>query len=324
MSEWYVIEPMDTLFFRGSEPMEAGQLTAAALFPPPVSVIQGALRAAVLRQNGISGREYIQGKAPGTVLEWIGKPDEGAPFQVTAVLFSQGGRMFAPAPAAWFVDMQGKPLRGADLTGKQVVAPDTGAAFAALDALDTMVSGGMPPVVATRYDALSLGGYWVDVDLLSQHAPVFGPGQVLVSTELYDLEPRVGIALDPNRKVVDGKLYSAGHIRLRDGVRLVVGLDREIGLATEGRLILGGELKVCRYESLEAPKLPHGQGKWYASLAPTPLTPDILDKIVCSPRPVTLAGWDMVKGFHKPSRTWLPSGAVFTAHVNAGCVPLAS
>ena len=321
MSAWYVIEPLDTLFFRGSEPMEAGQLTAAALFPPPVSVIQGALRAAVLRQHGVSGRDYIQGKAPDAVLERIGKPDEDAPFQVTAVLFTQGKRLFAPAPAAWFVDMAGKPGRGADLVGKQVVSPGTGAAFAALDAL---VSGGLPPVVVTKNDALSLGGFWVDADLLTQSAPVFGPGQVLLSTELYDLEPRVGIALDPNRKVVDGKLYSAGHIRLRNTVRLVVGLDRGIGLSDQGNLILGGELKVCRYERQDSPKLPHGQGKWYASLAPTPLTPDILDKIVCSPKPVTLAGWDMVKGFHKPSRTWLPSGAVFTAHVNASCVPLAS
>lgn len=320
MSQWYVIEPLDTLFFRGSEPMEAGQLTAAALFPPPVSVIQGALRAAVLRQHGVSGRDYIQGKAPDAVLAGIGKPDEEAPFQVTAVLFTHGERVFAPAPAAWFVDMASKPRRGSDLVGKQVVLPGAGAAFAELDAL---VSGGPPPVVVTRHDAVSLGGCWVDAELLTQPAPVFGPGQALLASELYDLEPRVGIALDPNRKVLEGRLYSAGHIRLRDAVRLVVGLDRGIGLAPQGNLILGGELKVCRCESLDAPKLPHGQGKWYACLAPTALTLDLLDKIVCSPKPVTLAGWDMAKKFHKPSRTWLPSGAVFTAHVNASCVPLA-
>lgn len=321
MSAWYVVEPLDTLFFRGSEPMEAGQLTAAALFPPPVTVIQGALRAEVLRQHGVSGKEYIQGKVPSAVLEDIGKPGEEAPFQVTGVLFTHGERIFAPAPAAWFVDMTHQPRSGADLTGRQVVAAGMGSAF---DALDILVSGGLPPVVVTRHDALSLAGFWVDADLLTQPTPEFGPGQVLLSIELYDLEPRVGIGLDTNRKVQDGKLYSAGHIRLRDGVRLVVGLDREIGLATNGRLIMGGELKVCRYERLAGPKLPQGQGNRYASLAPTPLTPDILDKIVCSPRPVILAGWDMVKGFHKPSRTWLPSGAVFTAHVNASCVPLAS
>jgi CRISPR-associated protein Cmr3 len=320
MSEWYVIEPLDTLFFRGSEPMEAGQLTATALFPPPVSVIQGALRAQVLRQHGVSGKDYIKGKAPSAVLEGIGRADEDAPFQITGVFFTLGERFFAPAPAAWFVDMVRQPTSGAELTGKQVVVPGAGTAFTALDAL---VTGGLPPVVVTRHEAFSLGGFWVDVDLLTQPAPVFAPGQVLLSTELYDLESRVGIGLDANRKVLDGKLYSAGHIRLREGVRLVVGLDREIGLAHEGRLILGGELKVCRYQSLAEPRLPQGQGKWYVSLAPTPLTTEMLDKIVCSPKPVTLAGWDMAKGFHKPSRTWLPSGAVFTAHVNASCVPLA-
>ncbi len=320
MSEWYVIEPLDTLFFRGAEPMEAGQLTAAALFPPPVSVILGALRTTVLYQKGISVQDYIQGQAPDIVLERIGRSEHEAPFQVMGILFSRGKQVFAPAPAAWFVDMTTKPRCGEELIGKEVIMPEKSASLADLDAL---VSGGQPPVVLTRDNALSLSGYWVDMELLAQPAPVIGPGQVLLSGELYSLEPRIGIAMDANRKVVEGKLYSAGHIRLRENVRLIIGIDRDIGLRTQGHLTLGGELKVCHYTRCAAPKLPQNPETFYTSLAPTHLTQDILDKIICSSKPVTLAGWDMAKGFHKPSRTWLPSGAVFTNKINASCVPLA-
>ena len=42
MSKTYEIIPLDTLFFRGSTPMEAGQYNTVSVFPPPVSVIKGA------------------------------------------------------------------------------------------------------------------------------------------------------------------------------------------------------------------------------------------------------------------------------------------
>ena len=54
MNTWYELTPADTLFFRGSEPLEAGQLSRAALFPPPVTVLQGAIRTAVLKRHGVS------------------------------------------------------------------------------------------------------------------------------------------------------------------------------------------------------------------------------------------------------------------------------
>ena len=46
MSVFYEIIPLDTLFFRGSTPMEAGQNVAVSMFPPPVSVIEGSFRTA--------------------------------------------------------------------------------------------------------------------------------------------------------------------------------------------------------------------------------------------------------------------------------------
>ena len=45
MYNWYSFEPSDTVFFRGSEPMEKGHdHTANSIFPPPIHTIAGAIR----------------------------------------------------------------------------------------------------------------------------------------------------------------------------------------------------------------------------------------------------------------------------------------
>ena len=51
MSKIYEMTPLDTLFFRGSTPMEAGMMTTVSLFPPPISVIKGALWTAYCREK---------------------------------------------------------------------------------------------------------------------------------------------------------------------------------------------------------------------------------------------------------------------------------
>ncbi|MDR3347448.1 MAG: hypothetical protein LBN32_02415 [Helicobacteraceae bacterium] len=40
---WYELTPFDTLFFRGAIPLEAGLPVSDNLFPPPASVIKGAI-----------------------------------------------------------------------------------------------------------------------------------------------------------------------------------------------------------------------------------------------------------------------------------------
>ena len=42
MSISYEMLPLDTLFFRGSIPMEAGMQNVVSVFPPPVTVLSGA------------------------------------------------------------------------------------------------------------------------------------------------------------------------------------------------------------------------------------------------------------------------------------------
>ena len=68
--EWYKFFPVDTLYFKGADPMVMGENhTASYIFPPPAHTISGALRTAVLLQNGVSIKDYSsdERKAPNFV-----------------------------------------------------------------------------------------------------------------------------------------------------------------------------------------------------------------------------------------------------------------
>lgn len=322
MTIWYQIAPIDTLFFRGAEPMEAGQPSRDALFPPPVSVIQGALRTAVLKQQSIAFTDYRANRCPPGVLEGIGACGQPAPFCITAILLSCRGAIYAPCPANWFVEAESSPQdkRGV-LVGRTILrAASPGRAAASLR-LHSSAGVGLPMVCAV--DAQPLAGYWLRFDCLRKPSATIAEGDLLAPGELYDLEPRTGIAIDGKRKVKQGAIYSVGHIRLRQDVTLVIGVDRDFGLADQGFLTLGGEQRMCGYARQQIPSLPDQPATFFVALAPIQLTDDLLPVVFASSKPVNLAGWDLANGFHKATTTWLPAGAVLTRNINNSCVPLA-
>jgi CRISPR-associated protein Cmr3 len=316
MNIWYQLTPADTLFFRGAEPMEAGQLSGSALFPPPVSVICGALRSAALRQSGISFADYNRGTCPPERAGLIGQSGQPAPFAVTAIIILKGDTLYLPCPAHWFMEKEGN--------GKRRIVRGKPPAQETAEALGLYSSAGLAlPMVLSEDEPMPLAGRWLRSDRLSA-AQVAADDVLASSVDLYDAEPRIGIALDEKRRVKEGALYSASHLRLRPDVSLVIGLDRSLGLAASGLLRLGGEQRVCGYRKIEPPNLPGrtGPSSWYLTLAPLKLTSTLKGKVLATSKPVMLAGWDLDKGFHKASETWLPAGAVVSENINNHCLAL--
>lgn len=323
MKTWYELTPLDTLFFRGNEPMEAGQATAAPLFPPPVTVIQGALRTALLRERGITFSDYKQLKIPGDLIELIGRCGEDSPFAVTALLLKRNGILYSPAPASWFIDTDNKPESAGDYVGKKVITATSTAVDAA--GMGIVSSSGPLSLVVARKEAMSLVGCWVNVALFTQDSVTLGQNDLLTAAELFTTENRIGIGIDSQRKVVEGKLYSANHIRLRDGVTILVATDKNMGLAGPGMLHLGGEQRKCRYELLTVNPVFKSEAvqKGHICLAPLAATQDNLATAVAAHKLSMTAGWDLSKGFHKPSVTWFPAGSVFSENINNSCIPIA-
>ncbi|MBN1984604.1 MAG: hypothetical protein JW795_23965 [Chitinivibrionales bacterium] len=326
---FYEITPLDTLFFRGAEPMEAGQLAAAPLFPPPVSVLSGAIRTTVLKQKNIAFAAYNAGSVSQGIIDLVGKSgDETAPFAVTAVLVKYNNTVYAPAPYCWFVDTEKRPACGSGYENLAIIKAGN-LRVKTLGRLKIKTSEMPLPVVSARKTAFSLGGAWLRYELLVRPGTVALENQdVLHAQELYAVENRTGISLlddagRSTRKVKEGALFTAGHIRLREGVSLVVGTDRDCGLADTGTMVLGGEQRLSGYKQISLTPLQLTSSDLHVTLAPVSATAENLKKCFCAGKLVVTAGWDLHKRFHKPSQSWFPAGSVFSENINNQCVPLA-
>jgi len=326
MNIWYSLTPVDTLFFRGAEPLEAGQLDAQTLFPPPVSVVSGALRTTLLKQRSIPIAAYKEASCAPEILDAIGRYGQQAPFKITALFLRKDGEDFLPCPASWFVNLSmveqnndaasgSRYFMGCTLLRPKPTALQT-------STLRLSSSAGLDLPMLPIGEPMSLAGFWMRRGLLENPPETLAQGDILPITEFYDAESRTGIGLDRNRKVEKGKLYTARHIRLRQGVSFIIGVDRELGLKNSGMVQLGGEQRLCGYETTEVPPLPKGSAPCYMNLAPVELAPQMLEQVYYAPKPVTIAGWDLSRRFHKPTVTWLPAGAVFYNNINSICVPL--
>ncbi|HEX2958401.1 MAG TPA: type III-B CRISPR module-associated Cmr3 family protein [Chitinispirillaceae bacterium] len=328
MNIYYEILPVDTLFFRGAEPLEAGQLASTGLFPPPVTVITGALRTAVLKQKNVRFDDYKNGLVSDDVTSLIGKCGTNVPFSVTAVLLKKSENIYAPAPYSWFIDSAKKPVNGGDYAGLKVY-PAEYCDAGVLKQLGIVDSAKSLPLVVLKNDAVCLGGNWVRLELLQRKDQItLSQGDILTPKELYGTENRTGISLleketdRPTRQVREGALYTAGHIRLADGVSIVIGIDRECGLTDNGMLTLGGEQRMSSYQKFTM-AIKHGNTGRFIALSPIKADTTISAKTFCVGKQVMVAGWDLAKKFHKDSETWFPAGSVFTENINNQCWPIA-
>lgn len=321
MSIFYEMIPLDTLFFRGSTPMEAGQNIAVSMFPPPVSVIEGAFRTAFLLQKGIFPEDYASGKNT-YANKIIGNPSEKAPFEVSAILIKKNGQYYAKVPATWYLDSKSKPKEKSDYIGKTIVESKRNQKF--LDDMFVMSSAENLPFVHAEENAQPLGNIWVSIDFINSAKSVLEESDFLLQNEILAFEQRTGIALDSGRHTIEGQLYSASHIRLFDGVSMVVGISKEIGLEDSGKIQLGGERRLCGYRKIDfcMPEKSENMGNEFLSLAPIESTEEILANLVASSKLVITSGWDLAKGFHKPTTSWIPAGAVFTKNIKSICIPL--
>ncbi|HRQ45046.1 MAG TPA: type III-B CRISPR module-associated Cmr3 family protein [Candidatus Goldiibacteriota bacterium] len=319
MKKWYEIIPVDTLFFRGNIPLEAGQKASSVLFPPPVSVFKGAIRTAHLEQNGVKIKDYVEGKADAQVYEKIGKPGSDSPFEITAVLLKKNGVLYAPVPAVWYAD-DALLSGGSDF----IVLSVAQRREKELQKLGAFSAPANPSVVNDAENPAALAGRWVKLEMLSKMRPgeMLKKSDILAASDFYDIEERTGIGLDSSKRVIKGKLYSGMHLRMKEGVSFVLAIDKDGVISDSGFLCIGGENRVCGYKIMQPPQLPE-KGSLFMALSPVKADLTVLSCLVASQRLYASAGWDMVKKFHKPTVSWLPAGAVFSEKISESLVPLA-
>ena len=309
-SNIYEIIPLDTLFFRGSTPMEAGQYNTVSVFPPPVSVIKGAFWTACCQHEN---KPFTEGLKEGGPI----------PFDVSGIFIKKSFaekdcRIYIPAPATWYYDSEKKAERGCDLKGKILCIAEE---EPLLDRFSACSSAGKVVFVEPKEDAKPLAGAWISLDFIKDPKVRFGERDVILSNEIYSLENRTGVALTTDKRAVEGQLYTSSHLRFHDGVSIIVKFEDAPDFNFD-KLFLGGERRIaqCRkYDDFELPEI--DGGKWL-SLVPIEASKENLAFLVASSKIVVTAGWDMLKGFHKPSVSWIPAGAVFSRKINSSCISL--
>jgi CRISPR-associated protein Cmr3 len=319
------ITPLDTVFFRDGKAFTMGEETQAeGLFPPPPSVVYGALRT----------RYFAERPAELPKAGTEEGPTQSA--QITHLALQRGSRTLFPlprdlarrkeAPASEAVRTRPATTGSAALGSSSVPAPLTHRAT-----VETIENGYVDHVDLRRY--------------LSGEPPGEGTFTVIPEGDLVEAEPKIGIKMDrETRASQEGHLYRVGLRRLQNDVQFRVRVDN-LPIDPEGLLKLGGEAKPARYEvlsegppalapSAEAIEQSGGailylmtpaifEGGWRPSwLGPDEETEHrglrlrLTSAAVGKPR--YLGGWDMKENRPKAMLKAVPSGSVYHLQIEPG------
>jgi len=321
--QWLNITSIDTWMFRDGTPFDqsdAGAAIASSIFPPYPPTVAGAVRAA-LWHGPLKGRWDTERLGNG--VNWQEEPAQCSPLSFSAPVLLRDGQPLFPAPLNLVKTREGqgeivrlrpaeKPIK-TDLGELRLPQPEGNMSVAPLKEV-WLTHAGMQKVLAGK----ALGeGDWVE------------------GAELFEREERVGIAIDPaTRRVEEGALYMAGHVRLKKDVSLAVELRGYEGdELPETLTAMAGEHRMAHFGvmgALELPRLPENlkDGRYIVYL----LSPLLLDampkpggglaglpgKVVsaCTGKAIRIGGWDSrgANGGYKgplPLRAAIPAGSVF-------------
>lgn len=273
MTKEWLLEPLDTLFFRGGKTMNKGEGGfIESIFPPTPETMQGVVRSSVLLSHCdepelFSKKECdknLCAKVKNCVIRKnIGTPDAGeygaldlhGPYIVKRVGVNKYHRYF-PAP----LDLVKEKHINEGQADRRLFSLVPSDAALRCDMGNVRLPA-KPD--GTGYGAFSLAEGWIREDALCAYLnqnslpddkdeKKGGNGGFVEANKIFEREPRVGIARDnATHAVEDGMLYAIQQIRFSKdfmiGVR-VSGLDDSLtpkGFATK----FGGEGKICRLDT---------------------------------------------------------------------------
>lgn len=303
------IHATDTLFFRDGRPFSMSEDSIAqGIFPPPPSVLYGALRASFI-SLGLENEKEFSDLA--TMSEQL---------RIRFMAFQAGVSQYFPLPADLVVPKYQKQ------TEAQALQLEDAPAFSnklTQKVLRSTVNGKMtdePHLI----QLLTLEGY------------LNGQSEKIPVRKLFDFltpESKIGIGRDPDTNIADGgKLYRIQANRLAKDygkhiqkLAFLLGIEG-LEIAAQGWLTLGGERKVAFFQNADScvvtcPQIKKEQFKIYLA---TPAVfrsgwyPEkLLEKhdltllTAAIGKPLQIGGWDIEQGRPKPMLQFVPAGSVY-------------
>lgn len=309
------LNAFDTLFFRDGKPFSIGEETwANGLFPPPLSVVYGALRTAYFSEHIGDFKKANQ------------EDDHTSDLRINFFAYHGGGKYFYPCPLDIVQKKDKKDEPEYRLLELVKWEGDCSSSLFGVDLPMLLQSQEQVEAASGLIDEISLNEY-----LQSSSLP-----QALLNMDYYlREEPKVGIGRNNRTGSADeGMLYRVGMKRMHE-LSIAVGYS---GLDITGRLIrLGGEGKSVSFSELN--ENPNVQGvsmlqnkdDFFKLYLATPAifsegwrpAPDKIPgaKLVAAVigKPLYIGGFDMKlknqingqRSYPKPMRRAVPAGSIY-------------
>ncbi len=304
--EVVALDALDTLFFRDGKPFSMGEETwANGLFPPPLSVVYGALRTAYFSEHIGELKLANEGGDPTSSL------------RITFSALYGGGRYYYPCPLD-VVQKKSKTDKK-EYSLLNLVERQVGCCSGryGVDLPMQLQSQELVEEASGLIDEISFNEY-----LQSSTVPRYP----LNIEKFVKEEPKVGIGRNNRTGAADeGMLYRVGMTRMHQ-LKLVVGYS---GLTISGSLMrLGGEGKSVSKERTEKPDVQEPK--------PSPKTGDFFKLYLATPaifkegwrpapetvpgarlvaavvgKPLHIGGFDMKIKKPKPMQRAVPAGSVY-------------
>lgn len=312
------VEPLDVWLFRDGRPFDAGSdHRARCLFPPPPSVMQGAIRSHQLVRKGIDLRDKKAMAAE------VGTRDDYRQLRLRGPILGkrdgQRVRRYFAVPADTRVRQDGgvEPLEVVQRPPRCLTSVD-----------DEM----LPLLLAAAGEPEKEGkARWLDESslkaVLSRQ-----PAKAISDGDLFTRESRIGIERDEaTRATRSEKLYEAEYVRPCQGVGLWLEVRGYDGWPPNGVMRMGGEGRAARYSqsaddawpgiALDGP-LPARFTVYFATPAYfcQGWRPDDWGRFFegeVSLKAAALGGYDTIGGYdwaagrQKASRRFVPAGSVY-------------
>lgn len=326
--QWFWIEPVDTLSFRGNRLFGDAGSFGESMMPPWPSVFAGAFRAAILQwDRGLDLQAWRDGVVDHPI---VGNWRDGE--------FTPGALRMGPVFIGRKVNdgqvetCHFPPQDVLITTRKEQQSPDITClkphTFRQAGLKGRLVTEKLP--VASLADRIKPQSGW----LINQagferylHGKTPTADQLVRQEELWTTEMRTGIGLDgASRSVEEGKLFTVQHITFKAGAGFVVGVEgADAVLPDEGLLRLGGDghgVRFSRLDSFVSPQVDDERLAASDTLRLITLTPAILDGgwkpatahgLTCAAvqRAEVVSGWNLKGWEPKPARRATGAGSVY-------------
>ncbi len=339
MTEYFRIQPLESLISRGNRSFGAAGQHGECQMPPWPSIFAGAIRASMLGRNSDAMERFGPGCKPldAPLGEVLGTPEVPGSFRLVwsglAVKSPDDSWLPAvPLPADLSVD-DSRNVRSVE----PVQLPD---------GMSSSYQLPMLPVVRCSKPSKPKGGQWLTGANFKAYVSGDIPHDTVCTETLYKTETRVGIALNHGgRTAEEGKIYSTEVISLCSGAGFLVGIDglgKDIQriLPDTGFLRFGGDGKAAEYVRLPSSPLPTAplqtieQNQRFRLVMTSPgifaqgWLPDgiraqesefrleiegMSARLVCAAigRHEVVSGWDLANWQPKAAQRTVPSGSVY-------------